>query len=338
MLHGTSTLLIKKSAFEEIEIRKMEIFCNERSFDVSYSFLTTNDQVNRFNILRQPLFFQGAEAMVSGKGDSFIADYKFNIRPSTDNRPYFHQFLKWSSLPEILKLRKQGGIPLLESGYLVLLGTLLVTVLLSLILIIVPLIFLKRDPLKNRSDIFTGSVLLYFFFAGIGFLFIEIAFIQKFTLYLYHPVYSISITLASFLTFAGVGSQLSRKIKDSCGPGKTMFFAVSGVVSISILYLCFLDDFFVLTSSFSLPVRFFITVALIAPPAIFMGMPFPLGLENLADSAKELIPWAWGINGCASVISAMSAPLVAIHFGFPVVLSVALTLYPLMYLLFPKTR
>lgn len=334
----TSTLLIKKSAFEEIEIRKMEIFCNERSFDIGYSFLTTNDQVNRFNILRQPLFFQGAEAMVSGKGDSFIADYKFNIRPSTDNRPYFHQFLKWSSLPEILKLRKQGGIPLLESGYLVLLGTLLVTVLLSLILIIVPLIFLKRDPLKNRSDIFTGSVLLYFFFAGICFLFIEIAFIQKFTLYLYHPVYSISITLASFLTFAGVGSQLSRKIKDSCGPGKTMFFAVSGVVSISILYLCFLDDFFVLTSSFSLPVRFFITVALIAPPAIFMGMPFPLGLENLADSAKELIPWAWGINGCASVISAMSAPLVAIHFGFPVVLSVALTLYPLMYLLFPKTR
>jgi len=150
-------------------------------------------------------------------------------------------------------------------------------------------------------------------------------------------VYSISITLASFLTFAGVGSQLSRRVKDNYGSKKTMFFAVTGVVSIGLLYLLFLDDFFVLTSGFSLPARFLITVALIAPPAIFMGIPFPLGLENLADEPKELIPWAWGINGCASVISAMTAPLVAIHFGFSVMLSVALVLYPFIYLLFPKS-
>lgn len=334
----TSTLLIKKTDFKEIEIRKMEAFCDSRSFDISYSFLATNDQVNQFNVLRQPLFFQAAEAMVSGKGDSFIGGYKFNIRPSTDNQPYFHHFLKWSSLPEILRLQRQGGTALLESGYLVLLGTLLVTVILSVILIIVPLAFFKRGPLKNRSVISPGSILFYFFLAGIGFLFVEIAFIQKFTLYLYHPVYSISITLASFLTFAGVGSQLSRKVRDSCGSKKTMFFAVSGVVSINLLYLFFLDDFFVFTSGFSLAARFFVTVALIAPPAILLGMPFPLGLGNLADKPKELIPWAWSINGCASVISAMSAPLVAIHFGFSVMLSVVLVLYPLMYLLFPKPR
>jgi len=332
----TSTLLIKKGEFTEVEIRKMKMFCHRRSFDIGYSFLTTDDQVNRFNILRQPLFFLGAEAMVSGKGGVFMSDYKFYIEPSTDNKPFFHHFLKLTSLPEILSLYRQGGMVLLESGYLVLLGALLVAVLLSGILIMLPLVFLKKIREKIPSVIAPGGVLLYFFFAGIGFLFVEISLIQKFTLYLYHPVYSIATTLASFLTFAGIGSQLARKTKESRGPGRALFFAVFGIVSTGILYLFFLDDLFALTSAFLLPARLLVAVTLIAPSAIFMGMPFPLGLSSLADDARELIPWAWGVNGCASVISAISAPLIAIHFGFSMVLSVALILYPVMYLLLPK--
>ena len=69
-----------------------------------------------------------------------------------------------------------------------------------------------------------------------------------------------------------------------------------------------------------------------------MGMPFPLALGNLTGKAENMIPWAWGINGCASVISAMAAPLLAIHFGFSVVLTVALLIYPLLYLFFPEPQ
>lgn len=333
----TSTLLIKKGDFTEVEIRKMEAFCNSRQFDVGYSFLTASDQVNRFNILRQPLFFQGAEALVSGKGEAFMSDYKFNIRPSTDNRPFFHHFLKLTSLPEILSLYSQGGMALLDSGYLVLLGTLLVTIMLSALLILLPLAFVKNGGWKKRSVMFPWGVLLYFFFTGISFLFVEISFIQKFTLYLYHPVYSIATTLASVLVFAGIGSQLARKTKESYGSGRALCIAVIGIVSTGTAYLFFLDEFFTFTSAFQLPARILVTAVLIAPPALFMGMPFPLGLANLADDSKELLPWAWGVNGCASVISAVSAPLIAIHFGFSMVLGVALILYPAMYLLFPKT-
>jgi hypothetical protein len=70
-----------------------------------------------------------------------------------------------------------------------------------------------------------------------------------------------------------------------------------------------------------------VTLGLIAPLAFFMGMPFPLGLADTAVGAPELVPWAWGINGCASVLSAVLATLLAIEFGFSWVVIQALVLY-----------
>ena len=74
-------------------------------------------------------------------------------------------------------------------------------------------------------------------------------------------------------------------------------------------------------------IKVLITIILIAPLAFFMGMPFPLGLSILQDKEHYLIPWAWGINGCASVISAIVATLLALHFGFSLVIFVAVLFY-----------
>jgi hypothetical protein len=81
--------------------------------------------------------------------------------------------------------------------------------------------------------------------------------------------------------------------------------------------------------------RILVSASLIAPLAFCMGMPFPLGLARLADHAPDLIPWAWAINGCASVISAVLATLLAIHLGFATVIAVALALYALTLWVFP---
>jgi hypothetical protein len=81
--------------------------------------------------------------------------------------------------------------------------------------------------------------------------------------------------------------------------------------------------------------RIAISALLIAPLAFCMGMPFPLGLAQVAARAPALIPWAWGINGCASVLSAVSATLLAMQFGFSVVVLAALLLYLLAARLFP---
>lgn len=70
-----------------------------------------------------------------------------------------------------------------------------------------------------------------------------------------------------------------------------------------------------------------ISVLLIAPLAFFMGMPFPLGLSRVAQESPGFIPWAWGANGCASVLGAILATMLSIHFGFKMVIGLAVMLY-----------
>ena len=84
------------------------------------------NEVNQFNVLKEPYFYQSTQAILSPQRARFMDDYKFNLEPATDDRPFFHQFFKWSSLQEILSLRGQGGMPVLEWGYLTLVVTLLI--------------------------------------------------------------------------------------------------------------------------------------------------------------------------------------------------------------------
>ena len=92
-------------------------------------------------------------------------------------------------------------------------------------------------------------------------------------------------------------------------------------------YLAALPPLFRHLAGLADPAKVLLSVALIAPLAFLMGMPFPLGLRRVAASAPGFLPWAWGINGFASVLSAVLATLVAIHFGFAVVIAIAILLY-----------
>ena len=87
---------------------------------------------------------------------------------------------------------------------------------------------------------------------------------------------------------------------------------------------------------FPIALKMLYSILLICPIAVLMGMPFPVALSELGESNRELIPWAWAINGCASVISAVLAALIAVDYGFTVVIVVAVLLYVIAMLSFPK--
>ncbi len=333
----TGTLLIKNGDFTERELLEVQTFCDNRSFDIAFSPKITVEQVNRYNILKHPLFFEAAISLSGKNAEKFLQSYKFHIEPATDDRPYFHNFFKWSSLAEILGLRHQGSAPLLESGYLVLVATLVLAFIISMVLILLPLWFFEKESLIRSYPVNKAYVLSYFFLIGTAFLFIEIAFLQKFILFLHHPIFSISTGLAAFLVFAGFGSHWSQKHTASTSK-RTMKVIVSGIVLFCVFYALNLDNLFGFFSGKSFPIRIAISVALIAPLATLMGMPFPLALKVLAANAERLIPWAWAINGCASVISATLATMLAIHFGFTHLVFLAVFLYFLAYGVFPVSR
>lgn len=324
MIRGwkTVTLLIKNRDFTTAEIEAIKTFCRTRSFDVAYYPGTQANEANRYNLLAQPYFFEGATALLSGERQAFVDQYKFYIEPATDDRPYFFRFFKWDSAAELFALREQGGMPLLDWSYPLLIATMAQALIASALLIIAPL-----AASHARHALPSGRICLYFLAIGLAFMFMEIAFIQKFVLFLAHPLYAVAVVLCAFLVFAAAGSWFAGQWRGKGAAGKLLLWSVAAIGGISLLYLGTLPGLFEALIHLPDPAKIAISVALIAPLAMCMGVPFPTGTMHLASTAQESIPWAWAINGFASVAGAVLAALLAIHLGFAAVILLAVLIY-----------
>ena len=331
---NTMTLLARNGAFTQGEISRLKAFAQSRFFDTAWYPAMPGIEANRFNQLDKSYLYEGITALLGGASADFTDRYKFHIVPATDDQPYFFHFFKWRVLPEILALRKRGGASMVEWGYLVLLATLAQAVILGSVFILLPLACSARSWPAARGVRMGG----YFFLLGLAFLFIEMAFIQKFILFLSHPLYSVAVVLTGFLVFAGLGSAYSGRMarRLQAPPYSPVLLAVSGIAIIVAAYIFLLPALFDQLIGLADGFKIAISLALIAPLAFCMGIPFPTGLRRVAETTPDFIPWAWGINGFASVISAALATLLAIQFGFTFVLLAALVLYGWSLLLFTR--
>lgn len=333
MIRGwqTATLLVKNEPFDAAELEALRNFSRARAFDTAYYPGIPEVESNRFNLLPEPYYYRGALSLLGPERPAFLDQYKFDLRPATDDRPYFFHFFRWKALPEILALKGAGGLSFLEWGYLVLVATLLQAAVISALLILLPMVWRARE---RGSPAAGRRTFPYFFAIGLAFLFLEIALIQKFILYLHHPVYAVATVLASFLVFAGLGSAWVSGRSDR-NRRTTAVAAVAGIAGLGLMYLLLLEPFLAQLLALPVAVKFAITTMVIAPLAFCMGMPFPLALSELGAIAPRTIPWAWAVNGCASVISPVLATLLAIEFGFKTVVLSALLLYAIAAWRFP---
>ncbi len=326
---STTTLLVKNGDFTAGDISGIGAFATARWFDLAYVPGLRADAPNRWNVLEAPYFFDGAAALAGPDRADFIARYKFDIAPASDDRPYFFDFFRWRALPEFLSLRSRGGAGLIEWGYPILFASLVQAVGLSLVLILLPLWLGRRRlglaPVPGRWRI--GA---YFLALGLAFLFVEIAFIQRFILFLSHPLYAVAVVLAAILVFAGLGSiaapRLAARVR-FLPRLSAIDLAVLGIAVLALAYLALLPALFDRLLGLPDAAKVMVSLALIAPLGFCMGIPFPLGLARVSARQPRYVPWAWGVNGCASVVSAMLAPILAIHLGFTAVVAVAVLLY-----------
>lgn len=328
---NTTTLLVKNGGLTAADVVAIRDFCERRSFDVAYYPGMEPGEANRFNLLDEPFLFDGASALLSEARADFLERYKFYIEPATDDKPHFFHFFKWRSLPELLALPQGGQGALVEWGYLILVATIGQALIAGIALILVPL-WISGHTWSFDAGVRMGS---YFGALGFAFIFIEIAFIQKLILFLSHPLYAVAVVLSGFLLFAGFGSgfsaYLAQRLQGTNSSPVTV--AVTGIVIISVIYVVLLPAVSPRLVALSDAAKIIAALGLIAPLGFCMGMPFPLGLAKVAARIPDFIPWAWGINGFASVVSAALATLLAIHFGFTVVVLLALMLYGLAALL-----
>ena len=316
---STTTLVVSRPPLSDPQVGAVRAFAGRRAFDLIHVPGMTPDEANRFNVLDRPYFHEAAQRLLGGQRETFVRGYKFDIRPATDDRPYFWSFFRWAHAPEILALSRRGGIGLLDVGYLALPAALVQAIVASAALILLPLLAIRGE----RGGARRWPALAGFFCIGLAFLLVEIAFIGRFTIILSHPVHALVVVLAAFLLFAGVGSYLSARR----GTGASISGPVTGIAAVATIYA--LASPWVVSTLIGAPsaLKIGAAFALIAPLATLMGMPFPRALARLNAVDPSLLPWAWGINGCASVIGAVLATLVAIHHGHTVVILSGVALY-----------
>jgi hypothetical protein len=314
---ATATLLLKNGPFEENEIASLRSFCEDRSFDRFWHPGIVPSETNQAHMLPRPFYAEAASSLLSGERQSFVREYPFRLDPTTDDRPYFFHFFRWSTLTSLVRELGLEWIPFVEWGYLILLAVIVQASLASAGLLLVPLAITPR--LRTHLPISRARVAGYFGCLGLGYLFIEVTLIQKFTLFLSHPILSATTVISSMLIFSGLGSLLLRKVKLS--------FITAGIAALGAIQLVGLPLVFDAFLHLSDPARTGLSVALIAPLAFLMGAPFPRGLEMVRTQAPPLGPWAWGVNGFASVLGPPVATLMAMSFGFRIVTLAAASLY-----------
>ncbi len=318
----TVTLLVAKNPWKGSRLQHIRAFCTSRGFDLCYLPGMQPGEANLFHILAQPYYYEAAMAILGPKRQQYLTRYLFALDAPTDNRPYFNHFIRWRNLPA-LKRQLGGRMPaFLELGSL-----LMAIALVQVALIAAPLIFFPLLPglsgLKETRH--KGRKLSYFFLLGFGFMLLEMSFLQKMILYLAQPIYSVVAVIASFLGFAGIGSQWSARWAgkaDFVGPTAAGFVAAMGL-----WYLFRLDAWLAWSQGWALVPRFVVACLTIAPLACAMGHLFPMALRRIGESDPGLIPWSWAVNGYASVLATVSAPLAAMSLGFSTLILAALACY-----------
>jgi hypothetical protein len=205
-------------------------------------------------------------------------------------------------------------------------GQLAFSTVVAVLLIVVPLLF-RRGSGSRRH---VGRLLVYFTGIGVGFIFLEIALIQKLTLLLGQPLYSIVVTLLSILIFTGVGSWLSaRWLAGGIGRSRAIPVGIA-VAALAIVLLA--PRIIDLAIGSDLPVRAAAAAAMIAPVALLLGMPFAHGIGVLRRIDPGFVPWAWAVNGSATVVGSVVTVIVSMNFGFNAVLLIAAGIYGVAFL------
>lgn len=268
-----------------------------------------------------------------------IREAPYHLEAPTDDWPFIEHFFNLKSLfstkmrakldnhfwnrAAITDLsRSEGAYPDL-SLYLILLEALV----LSTVFILYPLLKMKRSGIATKG---AGHLLLYFFCLGVGFIFIEIALIQKYILFIGYPVYAVAAIIFSLLIGAGLGSLFSGRFV--ANPFGALRIVVVALIISTLLQTLVVPILFRQFLAVPFPMRIALSVLFIFPAGFFMGMPFPLGLSWTSKHFSSFVPWAWGINGYATVIGSVLSVILALHFGFRTVLWLATATYVVAYL------
>ena len=263
------------------------------------------------------------DLLLSSNVNAFFDSYPFDVRPVSDDRPFFFYTVQPRDLWRYLtSASRESADYKINRALPLLFGLVAVSILATLVILALPPLVLGHRLPRQPGAI---GALLYFLAIGAGYILIQVALIQKFVLFLGHPTYALTVIIFSMLVFSGLGSFFSRKvIARSWRRLCLILVAIAALVAALSTVVTSVTE-----GGVGLPfvVKVAVSVLLIALPAFAMGMPFPTALNRLEEVMPACVRWAWAINAASSVLGSAAAIFLAIYLGLRTTLLIGGMLY-----------
>jgi spermidine synthase len=316
-------VLAKKTPFTAQEEDAVAAHC-DRYEELDPMYLPTAPGQNPFS-----------ELIASNDPYQFARGYAYNVTPVSDNAPFFFFTLKPGQILGEQGLRR--GIDWkVNLGVLVLLLVLVISAVAVMSFLVLPLM------LRSRAASQSPVPLLYFIAVGLGYILVEIAFIQRFVLFLGHPTYALTVVIFLLMVSSGLGSLTSRRWLPRA---EMCWIPLLLVIATLLAYVLFLPGRLAALVGMAFASRLMISGVLLIPLGFLMGMPFPTGLRALApktaeqeETTENAIEWAWAMNAAASVLGSVLAMVIAIQFGLTVTLTCGAAAYLLALAVMPTLQ
>ncbi len=334
-------ILLSLEPWSAGRVAAVRSWCDARSFDVSYypGIDVAAARAGLYNDLPAVSFDDGAVTSDAGSNDAIAdeagavlrgeptaSDAAFSLAPATLDRPAYYDVLRLSHLGTIL--RRLEILPQAEIGQLVNLAVLAQAAVIALLVLSVPVLAGSRIRAAGGAIV---RPVVYFAALGLGFLFIEIAMIERASLFLNDRTSAFALVLTAMLVFSGLGSLLAERV----GQGG---IAIAAVVAVAWCVAAYAGLLPAMLATLDWPwlVRAALVVVAVAPVSIALGMPFPLGLARTGSG--PMLPFAWAVNGAFSVVATPLANLLATQGGLSWVLLAAAVLYGICFAAYPSFR
>ncbi len=308
----TTAVLIKRTPLGKEEIQALRRHCGKNRFREVFAPDVSRDAL--------------AEQLVASRAGFIGPSGDVDLRAPTDDRPFFFHTVPAQALGKLLASPRAFAKE--QQGLAMLLGLFAASGALAALFLFVPLLvgWARRRPAGSRAA--RGRPLAFFLCLGGGFVLVEMGVMQRLTVFLGHPVYALTTALVALLLSAGLGSLSTARVPLASAPElgarrAQMLVAVLAVLAVVLGPV--LERAMVLPLS----VRVVFTVALLSPVGVLMGSLAPIGVKLVGARGTSLLPWAWGLNGFASVMGTALGTFVAMSFGF----SATLLLGGLVYLI-----
>jgi hypothetical protein len=315
-----ATLVLSKAPFSDDKLRVLE----DTTRNLGFGVLLAPNQPPESQLLRT-ITQSGDMTALNRAADAAYLDLSL----STDNRPFFFNQLRFSNIPDVtrslLNHTLQGGV---SKGNLVASAVLLLILFISIIAVIATILVPLRGAARDcpRSLVVVGS--LFFSLIGMGFMLAEIALLQRFSIYLGHPIYSLGVSLFSLILASGLGSLTSDWLKLDAR-GKLLMWG-----SIVVVYLVVVDLFLPAvmqsTTDQERLVRIGISLMVIMPLGFLLGFAFPTGMRLVEAVDRQPTPWFWGINGATGVLSSVLGVMFSMSLGINVTILISAVCYLLL--------